>query len=138
MPLYDTEATHCLYHGNYPCSVHFSVYGRCLYVQARKLCPGTALGSSMVHPWTISQVSLYEWVHICTLSYTTGYIYVVCLYEYCRYIYVLTRSTFGELDPFCHTIITDLDLGSDSIWYSNYFSNHSINNKSQTNIVQYH
>ena len=45
--LYDMEVTHCLYHGNYPRTVHVIVYDHCLYVQARKLpmerCPPRSL-----------------------------------------------------------------------------------------------
>ena len=53
---------------------------------------------------------VYDWVHICTRSYTTGYIYVrgrirlgTYMYSVCtsRYMYVPTRSTYGEVDPFC-------------------------------------
>ena len=58
--LYDTEATHCPYHGNYPCTVHVIVYGHCLYVNKRKLFPGTTLVSSMVQPRKIPRVPLYD------------------------------------------------------------------------------
>ena len=67
---------------------------------------------SRIRLGTYMYSAVYEWVHICTLSYTTGYIYVPCrirlgTYMYSvytsRYMYVPTRSTFGEEDPFCHT-----------------------------------
>ena len=65
---------------------------------------------------------VYDWVHICTVSYTTGYINVLCrirpgTYMYSvytgRYMYVPTRSTYGEVDPFCITKWWKTDLS----WY---------------------
>ena len=53
---------------------------------------------------------VYDCVHICTVSYMAGYIYVLRrirlgTYMYSvytsRYMYVPTRSTYGEVDPFC-------------------------------------
>ena len=44
-----------------------------------RICQGT-----YVYP------DLYNQIHMCTMSYTTGY---MC---------VTTLSTFGEVDPFCH------------------------------------
>ena len=57
--LYDKEATHCPYHGNYPCTVHVIVHDHCLYVQERKLFTGMALVTYMVHSRTIPRLPLY-------------------------------------------------------------------------------
>ncbi len=40
---------------------------------------------------------VYEGVHVCTPSYTRGYMHV----RTAGYTCVPTRSTYGEVDPFC-------------------------------------